>query len=365
MNFINNNNSSKKIDFENNNNKEFKYALTEKNHSTFLDYTFAYQSTLINEGTINDPLKIKDYHYDLEETFSLNINMLKNIKNYNFYNINANINNDKLNNNIINKENNEETKEIKKLINTIIEKNENKKNQIKLIKNIKQKILNKKQILEQTRLDLEKIKMNSSIKIDELNNLLNSKNKYIQIIYQRLNNLNSYIKNINNNNYKRKNIINLEDFFNLNNNYNQNKKILNNKIQLILNNSNNIKNENEIYLELKSLYKVKNPNINLIRVANFYIEFNNEIKYKNHLIKKKLDKFIKILNFLNYQDIGNFAINQNDLSVTHYEMNFSKVGIENTKNKKFNKEEEEFNLIEKINNLMDFQSLIDKFNKSK
>lgn len=91
MNFINNNNISKKIDFENNNNKEFKYALTEKNHSTFLDYSFAYQSTLINEGTINDPLKIKDYHYDLEETFSLNINMLKNIKN------NANNNNDKLN----------------------------------------------------------------------------------------------------------------------------------------------------------------------------------------------------------------------------------------------------------------------------
>ena len=362
MNFINNN-TSKKIDFDNNNNnKEIKYALTEKNHSTFLDYTFAYQSTLINEGTIIDPSKIKDYHYDLEETFSLNINMLKNIKNYNFYINNVNNNNDKLNNNII-KENSEETKEIKKLINTIIEKNENKKNQIKLIKNIKQKILNKKQILEQTRLDLEKIKMNSSIKIDELNNLLNSKNKYIQIIYQRLNNLNSYIKNLNNN--ERKNIINLEDFFNLNNNYNQNKKFLNNKIQLILNNLNNIKKENEIYLELKSLYNIKKPNINLIRVANFYIEFNNEIKYKNHLIKKKLDKFIKILNFLNYQDIGNFAINQNDLSVTHYEMNFSKVGIENTKNKKFNKEEEEFNLIEKINKLMDFQSLIDKFNKSK
>ena len=46
-------------------------------------------------------------------------------------------------------------------------------------------------------------------------------------------------------------------------------------------------------------------------------------------------------------------------------MNFSKVGIENTKNKKFNKEEEEFNLIEKINKLMDFQSLIDEFNKNK
>ena len=364
MNFINNN-TSKKIDFDNNNNKEIKYALTEKNHSTFLDYTFVYQSTLINEGTIIDPLKIKDYHYDLEETFSLNINMLKNIKNYNFYINNVNNNNDKLNNNIINKENSEETKEIKKLINTIIEKNENKKNQIKLIKNIKQKILNKKQILEQTRLNLEKTKANSSIKIDEMNNLLNSKNKYIQIIYQRLNNLNSYIKNLNNNNNERKNVINLEDFFNLNNNYNQNKKFLNNKIQLILNNLNNIKKENEIYLELKSLYNVKKPNINLIRVANFYIEFNNEIKYKNKLIKKKLEKLIKILNFLNYQDIGNFAINQNDLSVTHYEMNFSKVGIENTKNKKFNKEEEEFNLIEKINKLMDFQSLIDKFNKNK
>ena len=31
MNFINNNNISKKIDFENNNNKKFKYVLTEKN----------------------------------------------------------------------------------------------------------------------------------------------------------------------------------------------------------------------------------------------------------------------------------------------------------------------------------------------
>ena len=353
MNFINNN-TTKKID----NNNQFKYALTEKNQPNFLDYTFAHQSTLINEGTLNDPSKIKNYYYDLEETFSLNIDMLKNIKNYNFFNNNI-INNDI----IINNQNLEKTKEINKIINTIIQKNENKKNIIKLIKNIKHKILKKKQIFEENRLNFEKTKTNSSIKIDELNTLLNSKNKYIQIMFQRLNILNSYLNNINNN--KRKNIINLEDFFNLNNKYNQNKKFLNNKIQLILNNSNNIKNENEIYSELKSLCKVKNPNLNLIRVAIFYIDFNEELKYRNRLIKKKLEKFIKILNFLNYQDIGNLAISQNDLSVTHYEMNFSKVGIDNTKDKKFNKEEEEFDLIEKINKLMDFQSFINKFNKNK
>ena len=89
------------------------------------------------------------------------------------------------------------------------------------------------------------------------------------------------------------------------------------------------------------------------------------MKYRNRLIKKKLEKFIKILNFLNYQDIGNLAISQNDLSVTHYEMNFSKVGIDNTKDKKFNKEEEEFDLIEKINKIIDFKNIINKLNKNK
>ena len=358
MNYINNI-TTEKNDYENIDNNEFKYTVTEKNNLTLLDYTFAYQSTLINEGSITDPLKIKNYHNDLQETFSLNIDMLKNIKNFHIYNVEQNNNN-------INTNNIDKTKEINDLINTIIEKNENKKKKINTIKLIKQKILNKKQIFELTRLNFEKNKINTSIKIDEITNLLNSKTKYIQIMFQRLNFLNTYlnqIKNDNKNEYS--NTINIENFFNLNNKYNLSKKNLNNEIQLIVNKLKIVRKDNEIYNELKSIYKEKKPNINLIRVVNFYIEYNDGLIIRNKINKKRLDKFLKILNFLNYQDIGNFAISQNDLSVTHYEMNFSKVGYENVKEKKHNKEEDEFNLIEKINKLMDFQNIINTVNKKK
>ena len=319
-----------------------KYALTEtsKIESNLLDYIFVNNKNLIMTQT-KDPLKIKNYYNDLEQTLEINLDILYRLD-YNF-------------------EKKEQINEIKLLIKNIIEKSKNRKKNIKKQKELKSSLFNKKQAIIEMKTKNNESKENL---IKRENNdilLLNSKKKYIKTMFNNLSDLEDYLqilklkteikngnlfKNINNN---QKNEIALSDFFRKNTNLMREIKLYKSDIQKLNDELIELKKDNQLYKEETKLYKAKKQNKDLIRVMEFYRRIIRSLQTKIKILRNSFDNMTKTLNYLNLGDIVNFNIYKKDLNTTHYEIDFNDLHDDDNK---------EFNLIEKINGLMNFKKYL-------
>ena len=191
--------------------------------------------------------------------------------------------------------------------------------------------------------------------------LLNNKKKYIKTMFNNLSDLEDYLqilklkteikngnlfKNINNN---QKNEIALSDFFRKNTNLMREIKLYKSDIQKLNDELIELKKDNQLYKEETKLYKAKKQNKDLIRVMEFYRRIIRSLQTKIKILRNSFDNMTKTLNYLNLGDIVNFNICKKDLNTTHYEIDFNDLHDDDNK---------EFNLIEKINGLMNFKKYL-------
>ena len=81
----------------------------------------------------------------------------------------------------------------------------------------------------------------------------------------------------------------------------------------------------------------------------FYRRIILSLQTKIKVLKNSFDNMTKTLNYLNLGDIVDFHLSKKELSTTHFEINFDELN---------NMDIDKFNLIEKTNALMDFNSIL-------
>ena len=320
----------------------------------FLDYTFQENkyklyNHLHNNENITSKLKAKNYYFELKKTFVLNLEMLlffyhnkKEEQKENIY---------------------EEDNEILKLLNSI-RKKEIKRNEIKLL--IKQKCTNLIKKHEnlysfykkyQTQINIYNIKINNKL------NGINQLDTYISILKSRFSGVDIYInklrfisegkKGLKHSKHKLVNCI-----------QKNNKNLLkirddNHNIKKLKSEISELKKDNKLSKRQNKLFKVKNPNINLIRVVEFYIRIIRTISLKNKILKNSINSLCKTLEFLDLNQIKDFTEYKRTRQKSSYEIEFS--DLENNyyeENKDNNLEEKKEIIKVNLKNFMDFNKIL-------
>lgn len=334
------------------------YSYTDYKQSLFLDYTFkGNKNKLYNEKNSVNLTKAKNYSFELEQTFKLNIDLLLSYytntntnKTDKFITYNStNTNNDKLIN---------YNKEIILLLNKIKNKEALKtetKNSLKQKVNellSKNDYLNTFHIKLDNQLNLYNIKVENKIKEIEQNN------NYILELKERFLGVDKYIKKIRFNSEGRKGIQKknlLKKFLNTNNKYNL--KIANylKDIKNIKYNISQLKKDNKLERSKYKLLKADKPDINLIRVVEFYLGIIRNLSLKNKILKNSIKSLSQTLEFLDLNPIANFVEYKRSRQKSSYEIEFSDLDDNHfEKNKKNNTK------IGKIDNFMDFNNILNK-----
>ena len=312
-----------------------------KHQKLFLDYTFKDNKNMLYQQNNNEKLinitKARNYYYEIKKTFLLNIDLLL------YYCKNEKIEDKKkeemilLLNNIKKKENqkNEIILSIKKKCNYLISKYDN---------------LEQYQKKYQNQINIYNIKISNKIKeIDYLNSyILSLKNRfsYVDIYIYNLRYISEGKKGLNHCRHKLKKCIEKN-----NNNVMRIKKEKEN-IKKIKSEISELKKDNKLSRRQNRLYKVKNPNINLIRVVEFYVRIIRDISLKNKYLKQSINSLCKTLEFLDLYQIKDFTEYKRNRQKSSYEIEFS--DLEN------NYYEENINNIIKNRgiNLMDFSKVL-------
>ena len=302
----------------------------ENKQNLFIDYTFQENKQKLYNQKNNEIIKkinANNHYYELKKTFVLNIDLI-----LYFFNNKKSENKKK------------KKKEIIKILNNI-KKKESQKNDN--LYNYQNKIKNQ--------INIYNIKINN--KLNEINHLdsyissLKNRFSYVDIYINQLRfilegrkalkrNKNELIKSIEQSN---QNIIKIRDN--------------NNDIKKIKSEISEIKKDNKLYKKQNRLFKSKNPNINLIRVVEFYIRIIRAISLKNKFLNNSINSLCKTLEFLDLNQIKNFTeykrtrqkssyvIEFSDLENNYYEENINR----NYKDKKENN----------IDKFMDFSKVLD------
>ena len=334
------------------------YSYTDYKQSLFLDYTFkGNKNKLYNEKNSVNLTKAKNYSFELEQTFKLNIDLLLSYytntntnKTDKFITYNStNTNNDKLIN---------YNKEIILLLNKIKNKEALKtetKNSLKQKVNellSKNDYLNTFHIKLDNQLNLYNIKVENKIKEIEQNN------NYILELKERFLGVDKYIKKIRFNSEGRKGIQKknlLKKFLNTNNKYNL--KIANylKDIKNIKYNISQLKKDNKLERSKYKLLKADKPDINLIRVVEFYLGIIRNLSLKNKILKNSIKSLSQTLEFLDLNPITNFVEYKRNRQKSSYEIEFSDLDDNN-----FEKFKKNNTKIGKITNFMDFNNILNK-----
>ena len=293
--------------------KSFSFSLKNKNsRNLFLDYTFQENKNKLyyqknNEKLINN-IKAKNYYYEIKKTFLLNIDLL-----LYYYN---------------NKKNeNKKNDEIIKLLNDIKNK-EKQKNEIKI--SIKQKcnyLISKYDNLYlynnkiENQINIYNIKINNKlVEINYLNtyiSLLNKRFSYIDIYINKLRFIAEGRKGLKHKRNK------LTKFIEKNNKSNIIIKEERNNINKIKKDISELKKDNKLSKRQNRLIKVKNPNINLIRVVEFYIRIIRALSMRNKFLKNSINSLCKTLEFLDLNQIKDFTEYKRSRQKSSYEIEFS------------------------------------------
>lgn len=317
------------------------YSYTDYDPSLFLDYTFkGNKHKLYDENNIVNIPKANNYSYELEQTFTLNLEILLSY----FNQLNSkNIDNLKKNEEIILLLNNIKKKvklkneiknEIKKKVNELITQND-------CINVFHKKLDNQ--------ISQYKIKIENKIK------KIGQSNNYIIELKEQFLNVEKYIKKIRfnsegkkglNKKNKLKNFINSSNKYTLKiSNYIKDIKKLKSKIS-------ELKKENKMERYWNKLYKADKPDINLIRVVEFYLRIIRNISFRNKNLKNCINSLTKTLEFLDLNPIINFYECKRNRQKSSYEIEFSDLDENNhEKNKNINIYERQF---------MDFNKILNK-----
>ena len=325
-----------------NDNKRFFYRniqTSDLNHyrgqtfDSFLDYTFRQKKNSIYKE--KSKAKILNYNYELEQTISLNLEILLTFMN----NSKSNNNNKKII--IMNDNKSRDTAESNSTISTSAI--------IQLIKNIREKVKKKGEINRNINNLINKIndridynknyylkikeqKLKFKQKISKNNNALDNMDNYIIVMNKKFYKIQTYIDKIivnkkNNilNNNKHNNIFDFIFAFIANN-----KKAINFKKEIKNYNTeiSDIKIENEFIKEEKELYSDKS-NYDLIRCMEFYRRINFELYHRLKSVKKRFNLIIEIMDFLNLGNIVKFTQKKSEEN-PNFEIEFSKINKESS-----------------------------------
>ena len=312
-----------------------------KNKKLFLDYTFQENKIMLYKKSNNEKLininKAKNYYYEIKKTFLLNIDLIL------YYYKNEKIEDKK-------------KEEIIKLLNNI-KKKENQKNEILL--SIKQRcnilISKNGNLFEyhkkiQNQINIYNLKITNKLKeIDYLNSYITSlKNKfsYVDIYINNLRFLLEGKKGLKHCKHKLKKCVEKN-----NNNVMKIKKEKD-SIKKIKAEISELKKDNKLSKRQNRLINEKIPNINLIRVVEFYIRIIRDISLKNKYLKQSISSLCKTLEFLDLNQIKDFTEYKRNRQKSSYEIEFS--DLEN------NYHEENTNniIVNRGNNLMDFTKVL-------
>ena len=307
------------------------FAMTEYSNNNYLDYTFISHRKLLFGKLTKDPKKIRDYSFDLEQTLNLNLEILLKIE----------LVKDK-----------EKDKEIKEIIKKI---SKNSQNRINLKKNIKLKksdLVNKKQAFEILEVEKEKTKINFLEQFDNTENEIKLRKKFIKLLSNNFKDVQNYIDNLrikegHDEDLEKK--ITMQKFIKFNNYYNKEIKLLKSDILKLNKEIDEIKKTNQLYKEETKIDRTKNKNKDLIRVMEFYRRIILAFQTKIRVLRNAFDNMTKTLNYLNLGDIVHFQLSKEELSTTHFEINFDDLN---------EKENEKFNLTERANALMNFNYIL-------
>ena len=281
-------------------------------HKLFLDYTFQENKNKLlyqknNEKLINN-IKAKNYYYEIQKTFLLNIDLL-------LYYYNNKKNEAKNNDEII------------KLLNNIKNK-EKQKTEIKI--SIKQKcnyLISKYDNLYsynnkiENQINIYNIKINNKlVEINYLNtyiSLLNKRFSYVDIYINKLRFINEGRKGLKHKRNK------LTKFIEKNSKNNIKIKEENNIIKKIKTEISELKKDNKLSKRQNRLIKEKNPDINLIRVVEFYIRIIRTLSMRNKFLKNSINSLCKTLEFLDLNQIKDFTEYKRTRQKSSYEIEFS------------------------------------------
>ena len=320
------------------------YFKKNKNQKLFLDYTFQENKNNLKEKKENN-LKIKNYYYELKKTFVLNIDLL-----IYFYKNKG-------------KEENENIKEINNEILRLL--NDIKKKEI-LKKEIKVSINQKCNALIKKYDDLSfyhnkfKNQINIyNIKINNKLNQINQMNSYISLLISRFSYVDIYIRKLRFVQEGKKGLKHsrhkLKKCIEQNNKNILKKKTEENNIKKIKAEISELKKDNKLLRRQNKLFKEKNPNINLIRVVEFYIRIIRAISLRNKSLKNSINSLCKTLEFLDLNQIKDFTEYKRTRQKSSYEIEFS--DLENNYYEE-NKNNNEENIMNNFYNFMDFNKVL-------
>ena len=319
-----------------NNRKYFYKGLQTTNHyksqstslDIFLDYAFRQKKTLISKE--KNKVKLLNYSFELEQTVSLNLQLLLSY-------FNSSNSNNKKKIVIMNDNKSRDTAEssssitspsLIQLIKIIIEKAKRKAETNKKINNLITRINNKIDDNKKYYLKIKEQKFKYKQKINKSNNNLDNMDNYIISMNKKFYKIQKHIDSIivNKNNkilYKNNNIF---DFIVMNISYNKKINNLKNDLKLYYCLLSEVKIDNDLYIEEKKLYNDKR-NINLIRCMEFYRRTNFNLYAKLKILRKKYKKIVEIMDILNLSNIVQFSIQKNE-EVPNFEIEFSKINKE-------------------------------------
>ena len=331
------------------------YYKNKKNSKLFLDYTFQENKVKLqsdkNKENLIDNAKVKTYYYELKKTFTINLDLLL------YYYNNKSDSEEK-------EKNKEENNEILKLLNNI-KKKIVMKNEIKL--SIKQKcnVL----ITKYDNLYSEQKKLNNQINIYNIkinNNLsqINQKNLYISMLEERFSYIDIYINKLRFVSEGRKGLKHsrhkLKKCIEKNNKNLLRKRNNNNDIKKIKANISELKKDNKLLKKQSRLMKSKKPNINLIRVVEFYLRIIRNLSMRNKSLKNSINSLCKTLEFLDLKQIKDFTEYKRTRQKSSYEIEFSDLENnyyeENKCDNLANNNMQE--IVNNLNNFIDFSKVL-------
>lgn len=301
---------------------------------SYLDYTFRQKKNSIYKE--KNKTKILNYNYELEQTISLNLEILLTfIKSKDMGNSSKKII-------IMNDNKSKDTAESNSYVST--------SSIIQLIKNIKEKIKKKGEINKNINSLINKIndkidfnkkyylkikeqKLKFKQKISKNNNALDNMDNYIIVMNKKFYKIQVHIDNILvsknnkilNSNSNKENIFDfIISFIALNKKgINIKKEIKKYHFEIF-----NIKIENEFIREEQELYTDKN-NYDLIRCMEFYRRTNFDLYHRLKSMKKKFNVIIQIMDFLSLGNIVKF-IQKKSEDTSNFEIEFSKINKESS-----------------------------------
>lgn len=337
---------------------------TDYNLRSYLDYTFKNNRNNISSNKIMNLKKLNNYNFELQQTLKLNIEILLTFISSN------NITNDK-------KQEDNKKEEIVKLITDIQNKRKLIIDKKKEINQNANELIKKNDIQNKIHKKIHMQNQKYISKIDREEQYMKQCKIFIDTIQNNFNCVSKYINNLLFVNYgKKANLPNknnfLEIFIKSNDKYHKDVSKLTIEITKIKENIEYIKKDNKLYKSKKKLYKDKKPDLDLIRVTEFYARVIRSISGRIRIFKNSINNLYQTLSFLDLDSIANF--NKYRMGKTrqksYFEIEFSKLDIEDDdldeeidiNGQKNENESEEDNRIkclsDKLEEFMDFDKVL-------